>query len=201
MEESEQALIQTAKSDPEAFGALYQRFLPRVYSYVYYRVGSAAEAEDLTSRVFLQALAHISSYTDRGLPFGAWLFRIAHNLVANWHRDRGRHPAAPLDEAEPGAYEQPDPENAEERDLVRRALTRLSADRQHLIVLKFVEGMTNAEIGCALGRSEGAVKTLLHRTLRSLREHLADLDRVRKEDRGEPKAERRDRLAGRPGPG
>ena len=84
--------------DKEAFGELYERYLEKIYNYVYYRTGNHHDAEDLTARVFTRAMAHIETYTERGVPFQAWLYRIAHNLVANWHRDRGRRKVIPLDE-------------------------------------------------------------------------------------------------------
>src|SRR5690606_41083887 len=90
-------LVEWAKSDREAFGVLYTRYVDKIYSYVYYRTGNHHDAEDLTSRVFFRALGHIGNYTDRGVPFSAWLYRIAPNLVANWHRDRGRQRVPPLD--------------------------------------------------------------------------------------------------------
>ncbi len=173
-------LVASAKQDPAAFGPLYERYLGSVYNYVFYRVGNVAEAEDLTARVFYQALTHVAGYVDRGAPFVAWLYRIAHNLVANWHRDQSNRRTFSLD----GPVQVPEvtddnedvhdktTEREDAREL-RAALSRLPADRQQLIMLKYVAGLTNAEIGAAMGKSEGAVKALLHRTLLSLRSDLA----------------------------
>jgi len=94
----DKAWVARAKSDPNAFGQLYELYVDRIYNYVYYRVGNVHDAEDLTSRTFYRALSHLDAYQDRGVPFSAWLYRIAHNLVANWHRDRGRRPVVALDE-------------------------------------------------------------------------------------------------------
>src|SRR5690349_3970444 len=91
-------LTKDPKISKDAFGELYERYLAKIYNYVYYRTGNHHDAEDLTARVFFRAMGHIDSYTDRGVPFQAWLYRIAHNLVANWHRDRGRRKIIPLDE-------------------------------------------------------------------------------------------------------
>src|SRR5512138_1592934 len=91
-------LAEWAKDDATAFGELYERYVKKIYNYVYYRTGNHHDAEDLTSRVFFRALGHIGNYTDRGVPFSAWLYRIAHNLIANWHRDRGRQRVLPLDD-------------------------------------------------------------------------------------------------------
>lgn len=176
MSDSEEALVQAARHDPAAFGEIYQRYLRRIYRYLYYRTGSQEDAEDLTERVFLQALTHLPTYTDRGLPFSAWLFRIAHNLVANWHRDRQRQPVVPLETGVASLETGPDLDRQEDHVMVRQAVLALPPDRQLLILLKFVEEMTNAEIGRIMGRTEGAVKALLHRTLRTLRDQLVALE-------------------------
>src|SRR5512143_3379828 len=91
-------LVKRAKRDPEAFGLLYERYVDRIYSYIYFRTGSEQDAEDLTARTFFQALTNIRRYHERGLPFSAWLYRLAHNLMANWHRDRERRPQVSLDD-------------------------------------------------------------------------------------------------------
>src|SRR5438552_1909404 len=170
---TDEELAERAKTDSDAFGALYERHVKRIYNYVYYRTGRAAEAEDLTERVFFQALENIPRYQHRGAPFSAWLFRIAHNLVANWHRDSGRHPAGPIEEAERREDGRADPPadalRAEESRELRTQVGRLAVDRQQLLVMKFVEERSNADIARELGRTEGAVKALLHRTLVSLR--------------------------------
>ncbi len=164
-------LLSRSRSDRDAFGELYERYVDRIYSYLYYRTGSSTEAEDLTARTFYQALSHLDGFEERGLPFAAWLFTIAHNLIANFHRDRSRRPVARLDgHAEPAG---PSPFAAgEDEQAVRDAISGLSPERQHLILLKYVEGMSNAQIGHALNRSEGAVKSLLRRTLAELRRGL-----------------------------
>lgn len=172
----DQTLARRARDERDAFGALYQRHVTAIYRYVYYRVGSAADAEDLTAKVFMRALRHIHNYSDRGLPFTAWLYRIAHNVVANFHRDNSRHPSVPLEEidAHPGEYGDSDHDIDAERNRTRllHAIRQLPEERQHLIVLKFVEQKQNSEIGEIMNRSESAVKSLYHRTLQQLREVL-----------------------------
>ncbi|RMG82232.1 MAG: sigma-70 family RNA polymerase sigma factor [Chloroflexi bacterium] len=169
-------LVQLSKEDKEAFGELYERYVKKIYNYIYYRTGNQHDAEDLTARVFFRALSHIGQYTERGVPFQAWLYRIAHNLVANWHRDRGRRKIIPLDEfvAASLASEAPErvAEDQEEQELLLAAIRRLPPERQELLVLKFVEGLSNAEIGEIMGRTEGAIKSLYHRTLIALRDDL-----------------------------
>jgi RNA polymerase sigma-70 factor (ECF subfamily) len=172
----EARLVEQAKNDPVAFGELYERYVKRIYNYIYYRTGNEHDAEDLTARVFFRALENIDRYTVRGLPFSAWLYRIAHNLVANWHRDRSRQKVSPLDDVVVRGLwaEAPETlaEGREERDQLLTAIRRLPDERQQLLLLKFVERMSNAEIGLVMGRSEGAVKSLYHRTLLSLRDDL-----------------------------
>ena len=94
---SDAELVAQAKEDSVAFGALYERYVNQIYNYIYYRVGNHHDAEDLTARTFFRALRHVGNYEDRGAPVSAWFYRIAHNLVANWHRDQGRHPVVSLD--------------------------------------------------------------------------------------------------------
>ena len=97
-EENDATLIARAKKDPEAFGALYERYVDNIYNYICYRTGNDQDAEDLTARTFYRALNHFPTYEDRGAPFSAWLYRIAHNLVANWDRDNSRRQIVSLDD-------------------------------------------------------------------------------------------------------
>jgi RNA polymerase sigma-70 factor (ECF subfamily) len=173
----ETALVQKAKTDPEAFGLLYERYVDKIYNYVYYRTGNHHDAEDLTAKVFYQALNHIGRYVQRGAPFSSWLYRIAHNLVANWHRDRSRRNIVSLDmlavvghQGDDGPFHQA--VWGEQREALLAAIRDLPDDRQELLILKFVERLPNAEIGQIMGRSEGAIKSLYHRTLVSLRQDL-----------------------------
>lgn len=169
-------LVVMARDDNEAFGVLYERYVKKIYNYIYYRTGNHHDAEDLTALVFYRAMGHIETYTERGVPFQAWLYRIAHNLVANWHRDRGRRKVIALEEfAGPGPQSEiPDAyaEDKEEREILLETIRRLPEERQQLLILKFIERMSNAEIGDIMGRTEGAIKSLYHRTLTALRDEL-----------------------------
>jgi len=177
LDESE-ILAKASQGDRDAFGFLYERYVERIFNYVYYRTGNVHDAEDITARVFYRALHHIHNYHDRGVPFSAWLYRIAHNLVANWHRDRSRKQEIPLTEVPTIKYKGDAPEQSvvhiEERENLLQLIQELTPDRQNLLILKFIEHMSNAEIGQIMGRSEGAVKSLYHRTLHSLREEIGD---------------------------
>lgn len=179
-ESDEMELVRRAASDSEAFGELYNRHVTRIYSYIYYRTGDYQDAEDLTARVFQRALQHVANFQDQGVPFSAWLYRIAHNLVANWHRDRSRRPVVPLEDhvADTGAVTHPEAlAVAEEQNRILLVVVRkLPPDRQQLLILKFVERLSNAEIGQIMGRTEGAIKSLYHRTLNSLRDQIKNME-------------------------
>jgi RNA polymerase sigma-70 factor (ECF subfamily) len=188
-EESDSALIARAKEDPEAFGLLYERYVGQIYNYIYYRTGNHQNAEDLTARTFYRALKHILRYVDEGAPYSAYLHRIAHNLVANWHRDNSRRQLISFDE-----FVIPTPdykesaalaEEKEDRDRLLKAVRRLPPDRQQLLILKFVEQISNAEIAQIMERTEGAVKSLYHRTLMALRQELISEGNGREKTSGE----------------
>jgi RNA polymerase sigma-70 factor (ECF subfamily) len=171
-------IVEQAKTDPEAFGKLYELYVERIYNYVYYRIGNHQDAEDLTAKVFHRALNHIPNYNDKGVPFAAWLYRIAHNLVANWHRDHKRRKVVALEQVSLSGDKEENPQKAaersNERELLLAAIHELPPERQQLLTLKFVERMSNADIGRLMGRSEGAIKSLYHRTLVSLKDLLAE---------------------------
>ena len=178
LEDSE--LIVIAREDREAFGVLYERYVDKIYNYVYYRTTNKHDAEDLTARVFFRAMNHIDTYEDRGLPFQAWLYRIAHNLVANHHRNGSRRKIISLDDYIATSLPSDGPEHQaqvnQESERLMQAVRRLPEERQQLIMLKFIEHKSNVEIGEILGRTEGAVKSLYHRTLQSLRDELQRID-------------------------
>ena len=174
----EDALVDRAKTEPEAFGHLYERYVDRIYNYIYYRIGDHDEAEDLTARTFYQALDKIGKYEHRGAPFSAWLYRIAHNLVANWRRQRARHRSLSLDDIPHASDHLPGPvatmETKERREALLSAIRRLPADRQQLLFLKFIDRLPNAQIGEMMGRTESSIKSLYHRTLLVLRDDLTE---------------------------
>ena len=127
----------------------------------------------------MRALRHIGNYNNRGLPFSAWLYRIAHNLVANWYRDNSRRKEIPLDDGILISHQSSFPEqellHSEERERLLHVIRKLPPDRQQLVILKFVDHLSNLEIGQIMGRTEGAVKSLYHRTLLTIRDELLSL--------------------------
>ena len=172
------ALQLAAQGDQEAFSILYERYIGRIYSYVFYRTGSELEAEDLTAKVFHRAYNHIGRYKNMGLPFSAWLYRIAHNLVANWHRDNSRKKEVPLEDhidlEHHGKLPEAEVIDGQQVDHLLRILRHLTPDRQQLLILKFVDQLSNAEVGVIMGKSEGAIKSLYHRTLYSLKDEFGE---------------------------
>jgi RNA polymerase sigma-70 factor (ECF subfamily) len=168
--------IRAAQLDPAAFDVLYRRYLDRVYAYAFYQLGDHHDAEDATERTFLAALAALTSFSDLGSSFRAWLFRIAHNTVANARRSRFRRRSQPL----PDGFERPAPDSdpagliarADELREVLGALSELPDERRQVVILRFVDGLSAAEIGEVLDRSPGAVRVLLHRALRDLSARL-----------------------------
>ncbi|MEL7645043.1 MAG: sigma-70 family RNA polymerase sigma factor [Anaerolineaceae bacterium] len=174
----EAELVERAKTDPEAFGELYEKYIERIYNYVYFRVGSVHDAEDLTARVFLKALNNLGRYRSMGLPFSAWLYRIAHNLIANHHRDQARRREIPIEDMSivniPARLPAIDASIGREQDAeaLWRMINDLSPQKRELILLKFVEKLTNSEIAAVLNKSESAIKSLYHRTLLEMRERI-----------------------------
>ena len=161
------------------FTELYRTHLRDVYSYSYYRVGNHHDAEDLTEQTFLQAYRHFerAQRESDGRPLRPWLIRIAHNLAANFYRDRSRRPLTQLEDA--SVLEEPHGtvELVEEREELKEVLegvSKLPEDRREALIMRFALGMDNREIARTLGRSEGATKVLIHRAIKQLEESLED---------------------------
>jgi RNA polymerase sigma-70 factor (ECF subfamily) len=177
----EAVLVQRARTDPDAFGALYDRYLPRVYRYCYARCGGHTEAEDLTAQTFRRALERLDTFEWKGVPFGAWLFRIAHNLVVD--RARRDHGLLSLDGMSERGFEPdgPDDGRAFDVELVQReavdaawiAVGELPPMQRRAVTLYFAHDLSHAEVGRTIGRSEAATKQLVYRAVRSLRARLA----------------------------
>ena len=169
--ESERRLIEEAKRDPSRFAALYDGHFHRIYAYVSRRVGSRAEAEDITSETFHQALENLAKFEWRGVPFAAWLFRIASNAISDHYRREAKQKDLPAVDPppEPAAVD-----DADRRAQVFRNVAVLPADQRRVIQLRFAEEKSIREVAETLGRSEGAVKQLQFRALQTLRERMRD---------------------------
>lgn len=170
-EADERLLVEAAQKDPARFAELYESNFERVYAFVARRVGNRAEAEDLTSEVFHQALAHLERYEWRGIPFAAWLLRIAANAIADrWQRTvREQGKPAPESPTQPGKREL---REVERRAMLYRLVEKLPADQRRVIVERFVEQRSIREVAQDLGRTEGAVKQLQFRALENLRAQM-----------------------------
>jgi RNA polymerase sigma-70 factor, ECF subfamily len=161
------------------FTDLYREHLRDVYSYAYYRIGNHHDAEDLTEQTFLNAYRHFERALreSNGRPLRPWLIRIAHNLAANYYRDRSRRPQSPLDDAAPISAPHPTEELVEGREEVKEVLagvSNLPEDRREALIMRFALDMDNREIARALGRSEGATKVLIHRAIKQLEQGLTE---------------------------
>jgi RNA polymerase sigma-70 factor, ECF subfamily len=162
-----------------AFTELYRAHLRDVYSYAYYRIGNHHDAEDLTEQTFLQAYRHFerARRESDGRPLRPWLIRIAHNLAANYYRDRSRRPQTQLEDAAVLSDTRRTDELVEGREELGRVLegvADLPEDRREALIMRFALDMDNREIARALGRSEGATKVLIHRAIRQLDNELAE---------------------------
>lgn len=168
-------LIRRAQAlEEEALAALYQTYYPKVYSYAFLHLGDVHAAEDLASEVMLKVLESLRSYRFKGLPFAAWVFRIARNKLIDLHRRRRRRGEVSLGEALSATLANPQAlaERTLERGQLQVALKYLTDEQRQVIVLKFIEGLDNASIARILDRSEGAIKSLQHRALNALRRIL-----------------------------
>ena len=159
------------------FTELYRTHLRDVYSYSYYRVGNHHDAEDLTEQTFLQAYRHFerAQRESNGRPLRPWLIRIAHNLAANYYRDRSRRPQTQLEDAAVVSAPHSTAELAEGRQELQDVLegvSKLPDDRREALIMRFALGMDNREIARAIDRSEGATKVLIHRAIKQLEEGL-----------------------------
>jgi RNA polymerase sigma-70 factor (ECF subfamily) len=158
------------------FALFYREHLRDVYNYTYYRTGNHHDAEDLTTQTFIQAYRHFerAQRESKGRPLRPWLIRIAHNLAANYYRDRKRKPTATIEDMELG-----DPHDTEDLVVGRedavavlKGVRALPDDRREALIMRFALGMDNREIARTLGRSEGATKVLIHRAIKQLEQEL-----------------------------
>jgi RNA polymerase sigma-70 factor (ECF subfamily) len=172
--QNEESLVRRAQQrDQAALTQLYEENFDKIYRYIVLKIGDRTEAEDMTQQVFLHAIKSISSFKWKGMPFSAWLFRIAHNQIVDYLRKKSRRATVPLDESVAGSV---DPAQAaeikvelEQLVLATRGLTRA---QQEVVSLRFAGQMPVAEVARVMGRSEGAVKALQHSAIVALRKAL-----------------------------
>ena len=186
----DRSLLRAAQADPARFDALYRKYLAQVYSFAYHELGDHHAAEDVTEQTFLLALGALPRFREEApddagpeaSTFRVWLMRIARNTIANQRRTLRRRPAASLDTiAEAAAPDDPEGDVLARADAYAAwaAVARLPGDRRRAVVLRFVEEMSTAEIAGVLGRSEGAVRVLLHRALRTVARDLGERGEAR----------------------
>ena len=167
-------VIRAQKGAEDAMSYLYLNHYQRIYRYLYYRAGDTQTAEDLTSEVFLKMVQALPRYRLQNIPFQAWLFQIARNLAIDHHRKHESHPDVemPEDLKEDGQSLDEDLEIKLTSDLLSGALNKLTDDQRDVILLRFVDGMSLAQVAQVLHRSEDSVKGLQRRALISLRQTL-----------------------------
>jgi RNA polymerase sigma-70 factor (ECF subfamily) len=172
-------LVRRAQNyEEDAIHRLYETYYPKIYNYAFMQMGDVQAAEDLASDVMLKMIESIHSFKFRGLPFGAWVFRIARNRLIDLHRRRKRRGEVDLSETLSTALASPDvlAERALERGQLQVAMKHLTDEQRQVIMLKFIEGFDNRSVGKIMGRSEGAIKSLQHRALGALRRILHPKD-------------------------
>jgi RNA polymerase sigma-70 factor (ECF subfamily) len=171
--EAERQLIEAAQEDPSAYQELYDRYFDQVYSYVYYHCGSRELAEDVTAATFQRGLEDLPNFRWRGIPYSAWLYRVAGNQLS---RERRRPAWLELQDAEYRGEEADQPEQQvirmDQDSRLQEAVRALPPDQRQAILLRFFAGMRNKEVGRVMNRSEGAVKLLVFRAVANLRKEL-----------------------------
>jgi RNA polymerase sigma-70 factor, ECF subfamily len=173
-EPDEQRIVETAQKDPSRFAELYERNFERVYAFVASRVYDRDAAQDITAEVFQNALANLGKFEWRGVPFSAWLFRIAANAILDRRKRTAREQGKPAPEAE--VADAGDQEVVERRAALFRLVSQLPEDQRRVIEMRFAEERSIREIARELGRSEGAIKQLQFRAVQTLRARVSELN-------------------------
>ena len=170
----DEAVGRAQKGDAAAFAVLYEDYYDRIFRYVSFKTGNSLEAEDITAEVFVKMLESISSFKWQGYQFSSWLFRIAHNLIVDHFRKRGRRHIVALDDA-PAAATEYDPDLDRKLDVdmsmapVQEAMKDLTDLQREVIALRFAAGLSVAETARAVGKKGNAVKALQHAGIKKLR--------------------------------
>lgn len=171
-----EAVRRAQKGDVEAVGHLYDAYQESIFRYVWSRVRDRQTAEDLTGEIFARLVTHLPTYREQDVPFRAWLYRIAHNLVVDHFRVENGRSHTPLHLAEPVYDTRPGPAAVVEQRLtlerVRQVLEMIDPAQREVILLRFVIGLPLSEVALTLDKSLAAVKSLQHRGLKALRSTL-----------------------------
>lgn len=167
------SLVKKAKDqNPEAFGKIYDEYVDQIFRYIYYKVGNFAEAQDLTGQTFLKAFENIGSYEFRDVAFSSWLYRISHNLVVDFFRRESKRESIPIEEHPPTPANTGNPVETVMADLdserLYKALQKLTHNQREVIILKFIDNMSNSAVAEIMGISVGAVKSTQKRGLLAL---------------------------------
>jgi len=173
--QNEESLVRRAQQrDQEAFAQLYEENFDKIYRYIVLKIGNKTEAEDMTQQVFLNALKSISSFKWKGIPFSAWLFRIARNQVVDYLRKKAKRATAPLDESLASSDSTPEliAEQKIDTEQLLAATTRLTPAQREVISLRFTSELPIAQVAKIMGKNEGAVKALQHSAIVALRKAL-----------------------------
>lgn len=178
-EASVRNLVKKAKGrDPEAFGLLYDEYVDQIFRYIYYKVGNFTEAQDLTGQTFLKSFENIDSYEMRDVAFSSWLYRIAHNLVVDFFRRESKRENVPIEEQPPTPSNRGNPVETVLADLeserLYKAMRKLTHNQREVLVLKFIDNLSNNQVAEIMGISVGAVKSTQKRGLLSLNRILSN---------------------------
>ena len=176
--DQEQWVRRAQQYDDQALSALCELFYPDIYSYFYYRVPDPADVQDLTHDVFLRMVEAIRSFDPTRGAFRTWLFGIAHHRLVDYRRRQALRHHQALSETLANPHDVPaaQAEGTLTRERLRRALGRLTEDQRQVIILKFIEGLSNTEVAQILGKTEGAINALQYRALQTLRQVLGTAD-------------------------
>ncbi len=175
---TDRALINLVKKGKkEAFAEVYDRYVDRIYNYIYFKVGCREDCEDLTEQVFLQAFEKIDQFKFNGVPFVAWLYKIAQNLVVDFYRKKSKIVEFPMEKIFLPSSEKDNPENIFWGNMTAeglyQALAKLNEDQREVIILRFLEGLSTVEVAEIMSKTAGAIRALQFRALKALHRILS----------------------------
>jgi RNA polymerase sigma-70 factor, ECF subfamily len=179
MKDEESIIKRAREGDEKAFGKLYDEYLPRIYRFIFLKVGRKQDTEDLTHQVFVNAWQNVGRYEFRGFPFSSWLYRIANNAVIDYYRTWKNLQNIDTVPEERFADNPETDETVDTKinmELLKGALAKLETDQQNVLIMKFIDDLSNKEIATALEKSEGAVRVIQHRALKQLKKYVDGIE-------------------------